>query len=174
MIERVGLGRRLLAAILDCGIAVFTWLTIIFFSAFVYSQSLQSIGQEITKTPNPAALLLFFAYLLFPFLYSLIETFTGASLAKMLLGIKIGNADGTPAARKTLMGRYLITQAPVASTLLAFLTSLSFFHTLGTILGLIIFFGFFLTLGQARQALHDKLSNTAVFRADSLRKTFNR
>ena len=183
MIERIGFGRRLLAAILDFWIAGFCTLIIVYFGFFEVVQSLQSNVQEISKTPNPAQLGdtlvsgmtgLWFALFLLMSLYISIEAFTGASPAKMLFGIKIGNSDGTPAARKTLMARFLIKQPTLVSTLLAFLTSLSFFDTLGTILGLIIFFGFFLTLGQSRQALHDKLSNTAVFRSDSLRKRFNR
>jgi uncharacterized RDD family membrane protein YckC len=149
VIERIGFGRRLSAAIVDSWIAGFGCLIIDFLGFSQVGQSLQSTGQETTKTPNPAQLAdilvpgmtVLFPLYLFVFLYSWIEAFTDASPAKMLLGIKIGNADGTPAARKTLMARFLIKQARLVSTLLAFLTSLSFFLTLGAILNLIIFSG---------------------------------
>lgn len=102
------------------------------------------------------------------FLYFLVEAFTGASLGKMILGLKIGNADGTQAELKTFLVRYAIKQSGSLLALLGALTGLGFFGTLGTIASLAIFVGCFFVLAEKKQAFQDMIANTAVFKKTDL------
>lgn len=96
-------------------------------------------------------------------LYGLIEAFTGASPGKMLIGLKIANADGTVASIGKLLGRYAIKNVLMLSSLLAALTGVAALGQLGGLLGLVVFIGCFFALGSARQALHDMIVGAAVY-----------
>ncbi|HEV8291170.1 MAG TPA: RDD family protein [Tepidisphaeraceae bacterium] len=95
------------------------------------------------------------------------EVFMAASPGKKLLGLAIANEDGTSAPPDRLWIRFAIKHAPnILSLLAAFLPMgvrglYSWFVALAA---LAFFVGCFLTLGQARQALHDILAHTAVFK----------
>ncbi|GIV56644.1 MAG: hypothetical protein KatS3mg040_1412 [Candidatus Kapaibacterium sp.] len=104
-------------------------------------------------------------------LYSLMEIAYGATLGKMALGIKIANADATTASTGTLATRWFI-KSGLASllNLLATLTAASILSTLATIVGIVIFIGCFFVLGANRQALHDMIAKTAVYRRRDIRQ----
>ena len=96
-------------------------------------------------------------------LYCLIEGLTGASPGKMIVRIHIRDASGAPASTGTLILRMIVKQIKVFATLLVSLTGSQLLTVVGLAGGLIVFFGCFLALGAARQALHDRFVQTAVF-----------
>ncbi|MDE3258257.1 MAG: RDD family protein [Gemmatimonadota bacterium] len=96
-------------------------------------------------------------------LYCLIEGLTGASPGKIVLRIQIRAASGAPAATGTLILRMVLKQIKVVATLIVSLTGSQLLTVLGLAGGVIFFFGCFLALGAARQALHDRILQTAVF-----------
>jgi len=95
--------------------------------------------------------------------YALLEAFTGATVGKMLLGIKIGDANGTKAGLGKLLVRYALKNGTFLCALLAGIIGVELLNKVGTVWGLIWFLGCFLTLTQARQGLHDKIAGTAVY-----------
>lgn len=100
----------------------------------------------------------------FAFFYSLIEAVTGASPGKMMLGLKVGTADGRPGSTALYVKRWVIK---FSGTLLGVLGAVPGFHVIGLLApaaGAIVFLGCFLVLGEKRQALHDIAAQTAVFR----------
>ena len=98
-------------------------------------------------------------------LYSLIEGLTGASPGKMILGIRIRDASGAQAAIGTLLLRMAVKHVKVVASFLVVLTGSQLLAVVGLAGGVIVFFGCFLALGAARQALHDRMVQTAVFSA---------
>jgi uncharacterized RDD family membrane protein YckC len=103
------------------------------------------------------------AFVVIGAVYFLIEGFTGYTLGKLILGIRIANADGTAASVPTLLGRYLVKNCNYVLSLVGFVTGMHVLVTLGRLGGLIIFVGCFFTLGAAKQAFHDMLMKTAVY-----------
>jgi uncharacterized RDD family membrane protein YckC len=95
--------------------------------------------------------------------YFLIEGFTGYTLGKLMLGIRIANEDGTAAGVPKLLLRYAVKNCNLLLSLAGLLSGTYALVTLGRIGGLIIFVGCFFTLGVKRQAFHDMIAKTAVF-----------
>lgn len=98
-------------------------------------------------------------------LYCLIEGLTGASPGKMIVRIHIRDASGAPAGTGTLILRMIVKQIKTVATLIVSLTGSQLLTVVGLAGGVIFFFGCFLALGAARQALHDRFLHTAVFPA---------
>jgi len=101
-------------------------------------------------------------------LLSLIEGFTGWTLGKLVLGLRIRNEDGTKASRSTLLGRWALKNIGYLFGSLAVLTKVSMFTFFGLLGALVIVLGGLFTRrakGLMRQTLHDKLLHTAVFKA---------
>jgi len=97
------------------------------------------------------------------FIYSIIEVVTGASPAKMILGYKAANEDGTSGDISLYLKRWAIKNASSVFSMLALVTGLIFLNPLGSIIGFVMFLGCFLALGDDRQALHDKIAKTAIY-----------
>ena len=95
--------------------------------------------------------------------YFLIEGFTGYTLGKLMLGIRIANADGTQAPVSRLLLRWAVKNNNFLLRVLALATSVRLLATLGSLGGLVIFIGCFLALGASKQALHDRICDTAVW-----------
>ena len=96
-------------------------------------------------------------------LYNLLEGFVGATVGKMLIGIKIGSDDGTKARVGTLLFRYVLKNIALVSSLLAGIVGITLIAKVGSLLGFVWFLGCFLVLGKARQGLHDMIAKTAVY-----------
>lgn len=95
--------------------------------------------------------------------YFLIEGFTGYTLGKLLLGIRVASDDGMAASVGKLLTRFAIKNCSFLLTLVSGLTGIAALRTLGNVAGLIIFVGCFFTLGMRKQAFHDMLAHTAVY-----------
>src|SRR3954468_18913622 len=94
--------------------------------------------------------------------YFLVEAFTGYSLGKLAVGLRIGSADGTLASTQKLLIRFACKHVHFVLGVLGLLT-LGLLTTLGSILGVVSFFGCFAALGDKKQALHDMIAGTAVY-----------
>ena len=159
--ERTGFGRRLGAFAID--IVIVTILTSV--AGFVTGDT---NGPESTDLHHLSDLTRLMAGVgpvvaTLQILYSLIEGLTGASPGKMILRIQIRDASGAPAAIGTLILRMAVKHVKVVATFLVALTGSQMLTVVGLAGGVIVFFGCFLALGAARQALHDRMVQTAVF-----------
>lgn len=158
---RVGFGRRLGALIIDVLIVlILTWIVQAVAGTKGASHGSgeghpHGLAQMVADFGLPAALV--------QLLYWLIEGLTGASPGKMILKMRIGDATGASASPETLILRMLIKHVNVLTTFLVALTGSHLLVWIGLTGGVIVFFGCFLALGAARQALHDRIVGTAVF-----------
>ena len=98
------------------------------------------------------------------FLYSLIE----ASPGKMVLGYIVGNEDGSAGDLSLYLKRWVIKNASSVFSMLALLTGLVFLEPIGSLIGVVMFFGCFLALTEQCQALHDKIAKTAIYNKQDL------
>jgi uncharacterized RDD family membrane protein YckC len=101
--------------------------------------------------------------------YYLIEGLTGITLGKLILGIKVANQDGTAAPIGTLITRWAVKSSGNILTLLGAILSISILGTIGGLVGLVIFVGCFLVLGVKKQAIHDLVAKTAVFKKSDIK-----
>ena len=87
--------------------------------------------------------------------YTLIEAFTGASPGKRAMGLKVAHADGTQGNVQLYLLRWALKNS---GSLLIFLPAIA------NLARLVFFFGCFATLGDKRQALHDMIAKSAVYK----------
>jgi len=106
--------------------------------------------------------------------YSTLEIFKAATPGKSLLKLKIQNEDGSDASRDVLFKRWTIKQVPNALRVVAgifMLISLNAIAALVGWVGVLALIGYVisccLTFKPQRQALHDTLTHTAVFKTQS-------
>lgn len=104
----------------------------------------------------------------FSTLYMISEAFWGATPGKMLMGLKIGTQAGMKGDIWIYFPRFALKNSSVLLDLLGRLTHLTLFSTLGGFAGMLIFMGCFLALGIRKQALHDTMVRTAVFKKGDL------
>jgi len=169
---RVGFGRRLGAGLLDyifitilllSGMAVFGLFDFInsidWESAMLNPEEMSIATETLTLKIMPLSFAITVAY-------CSMDIFFGATPGKMALSIKIGNSNRTIADLSTLTKRFIVKNIGSVFTLLYLITTISFFSSISAILSIVIIGGFFLTLAVHRQALHDKIANTAVFFKD--------
>ena len=178
MEKRIGFGLRLAAFAIDI---VFVWILsgIIsrFATTFMAVQAQAQVDELMASNPLLAgmytgemlnmvvsvtriSLIVIFARLL----YFSTEIFLGASVGKLLLGLKIANADGGNASVGALIGRYLLKHVKRVCTVLAFLVLTGVFNFFGSLFGFVIFIGCFFAAGDRHQALHDIICKTIVVR----------
>lgn len=93
------------------------------------------------------------------------EGLTGQALGKKLLKIRIKAADGSVAGPDKLFTRAAVKYSSSLLTLISAVTGIGFINTLGSLAFLVVIIGCFFVLGQNRQAFHDMLAKTAVFKA---------
>ena len=98
-------------------------------------------------------------------LYGLWEGLTGAAAGKLATGLIIANADGTPAEKDVLFKRFMFKNG-IASlfSLIGGATNSEIYNVIGGLWGVVFFCGCFVALGEKRQALHDMIAHTAVYR----------
>lgn len=83
---------------------------------------------------------------------------------KMILKMKIGDEGGVvPAPQHLLIKRWVIKWSPSLLNLLFALTFIRLFSWLASLAAIVVLVGFFFTLGENRQALHDTIAHTAVY-----------
>jgi len=177
MEQRIGFGKRLGALCLD---AVFVWVLAWVGGSTIGGMLGLASGAALSSTMSSAVdstavamaaiggvLGAVFGFLVAVFVigcvYFLIEGFTGYTLGKLILGIRVASDDGTAAPVTKLLGRFAIKNIYYVLGLASVLTGVRVLGTLGTLGGLIIFVGCFFVLGMKRQAFHDMIMGTAVY-----------
>ncbi|PKL78154.1 MAG: hypothetical protein CVV25_12545 [Ignavibacteriae bacterium HGW-Ignavibacteriae-4] len=166
---RVGFGRRLGAFIIDfifnsiIGFIVML-ATGVFSEILLIENPLNNID-KITLIIQDSSMIAVVIGLIY---YSM-EVLLGASIGKMLLGIKIASSDRSEASTSQLLNRYLLKHSNSILSVLGILLSIHLLQGLSSIIIVIIIIGFFFTLGSKRQALHDMLTNTAVYYKDNIK-----
>ena len=172
MENRIGFGKRLGAFLIDC---VLVWVVAFFGGSTIGGMlglgagaAMSSGDADAMKGMAMAGAIgavagVIIAVAVVGTVYFLIEGFTGWTLGKLILGIQIGNQDGTRAGTGQLLARYALKNCNLILTILAAFTHLSLLKTIGSLGGLAIFIGCFFVLGSARQAFHDMIAKTAVY-----------
>jgi len=181
IVNRVGfssrLGALLLDAIIICGVS-FVLAPILggVLGAALGGAGASAMGDGSTD-PGSAALVggfmgsiiaLMVVLPLIYVVYYLVEGLTGLTLGKLILGIKVANQDGTTAPVGTLMTRWAVKSSGNILTLLGTILGVSILGSIGGIVGLIIFVGCFMVLGAKKQAIHDMVAKTAVFKKSDI------
>ena len=178
MEKRIGFGPRLGAYVIDI---VFVWVLAGILSRVSTSWMAVLAQQQVDElvSSNP-----FFAQIYTPEMLSMVvattrislivifaeliyfstEIFLGASVGKIILGLKIANADGGDASKGALLGRYLLKHISKVCAVLSMLCIPALFNFFGSLFGFVIFIGCFFAAGDRHQALHDMLCHTVVVR----------
>lgn len=181
MENRIGFGPRLGAYVIDI---VFVWILASLFSAMVPTILADAAQKQIddTLSSNPMVasvytgemlkmLLSVIRVALFVNLARLIyfstEIFLGASVGKIILGLKIANADGGDASKGALLGRYLLKHISKVCAVFSMLCVPALFNFFGSLFGFVIFIGCFFAAGDRHQALHDMMCHTVVVRKET-------
>lgn len=166
---RVGFGRRFGAAIIDMIFSIIIGSLVITltgaFNEIMQIQDLMNNLQQISFILRDSSLISGLLVLLY---YST-EIFLAASPGKMILGLVIGSSNRFEAETGQLVNRYLLKHSNSLFSMLALITTYFIFETFSNILFLVIAIGFFFTLSNKRQALHDTLSNTAVYFKENIK-----
>ncbi len=177
MEKRIGFGRRFGAYAIDIvfviGISFILWSIMgeflerfIDWSKITDEEIEQS--QQIFGNLSDFLLTMSASVAIAAFLYNIIEGFTGYTLGKLMLGIQIGNQNGTKASANTLMVRFALKNISTLFGLIGMVTLISAINTTGSALGIVIFIGCFFALGEKKLALHDLIAKTAIYRKSEL------
>jgi len=105
---------------------------------------------------------------LFSYINVLIEMTTGSSIGKKILGIQIGNIDGTRTNIGHYFSRTVFKNFQLVFAIPNLFLAIDFLDVMGVIASIAFFIGCFFVLGEARQGFHDMLSKTAIFKKDEL------
>jgi len=103
-----------------------------------------------------------------------VEALWAATPGKLALGLRVGTDDGHEAPLPVTVQRWALKNAPTLVGLVAVVVGAvapapgRWLGLLSDLTGLVVLAGCFLALGQGRQALHDRLAGTAVYRAAHL------
>ena len=154
--ERIGIGPRIGAALIDVVCLILVAIPL----GFVFG-----LGSATAISDQPGGS--WFGAVIVAIImlgYWTLEIFKAQSPGKRALGLAIKNQDGSNASQEVLIKRFLIKQVSGILNLLTAITTIGAISMLGNIAGLIVFIGFFMVLRESKQALHDQLSETAVFK----------
>lgn len=95
--------------------------------------------------------------------YWLTEAFFGRTLGKLILGVRVMNADGERAVVATYFLRYFIKNLPWMLILIGILARVPALFPAAGVGAMVILVGSFAMIGREKRALHDFASNTAVY-----------
>ncbi len=177
MSKRVGFGKRFLAYLVDTVILSIIMGIIMFSSGYLQavqrivgsnSSDFMAMATQFATLANDYYLTFLFNQFIALFYFAL-EIVLGASIGKLLLGIQIADMNGKYASKSSLMMRYAYKHSseilavfgavPILGAVLGFA---------GTIMGLVIFVGYFFIFSESKMSFHDKWSGTAVFHKSDL------
>jgi uncharacterized RDD family membrane protein YckC len=102
------------------------------------------------------------------------EIYMAASPGKLALGLRIGDENGRPATLRQLAARWLAKNSGGLIQMIGDFAGARPILIAGNVAALCIVFGCFMVLGRSRQALHDTLAGTAVFKKSYLRAAGHR
>lgn len=174
ILNRIGVGPRLAAVSLD---SAFAWvgggLTALFCKN-VFRESLQKKVQEIggrEVADLGIGMVEFYSLLIailagvlcFSLLSGILEAFTGASVGKRFMKIRIRSEHDTQADWSKLLLRAVLKHVSFVFFLITLLTGIQLYTILGGFMGMVTGMGMVLILGETRQTLHDRIAETAVY-----------
>jgi len=177
MERRIGFGRRLGAYLIDIVFIIGSSFILAslfgdFFERFVDFSKVtdEQLAQMDALPGNFGDIMLTIgaAAGIFAFLYNLVEGLLGYTVGKLMLGIQIGNQDGTPADTGKLMLRFAIKNSSSIIGLIGMAAMVSLINSIGSAIGIVVIIGCFFALGEKKLALHDLIAKTAVFRKSEL------
>ncbi len=106
----------------------------------------------------------------FSIIFFLLEAFTGRTPGKFMFGLVVANENGTKGNINTLGLRALVKALPYIFTLVGIYTKIGTLETIGSSISFLIFIGCFFVLDPKKQAFHDLIAKTAVFRASEIER----
>jgi uncharacterized RDD family membrane protein YckC len=173
MDKRIGFGPRLGALLIDivlAGIAIVIIGPLVggLLGAAAMAEAAKVAGDPATEGAAAGGMLgalggLILGAPIIGALYFLVEAFTGYTLGKLMMGLRVATAQMTPATTGRLFLRYACKHPHFVLGTLGVLTGLDSLGTLGGLLGVVWFLGCFAAIGEKRQALHDLIAGTAVY-----------
>jgi len=174
MNERIGFGLRLVASLIDWIVIGIVGSIVGSFVGGMLGGSVGALaGAAVDETAAGGALGgimgavggAIIGISLVSLVWMIWEGLTGQALGKMLLKIRVKSADGSIAGVDRLLTRAAIKHISSILQLVAAATGIRLIGNLGSLAGFVIFVGCFFVLGQNRQALHDILAKTAVYKS---------
>ena len=100
------------------------------------------------------------------FIVMILECCTGITPGKLMLGMKVSNADGSDTSLGSIVTRGLLKYQYTWVVMLGFVTGLDFLVGISEFLSIVMFFGIFLIFGEGTQTLWDKIAKTSVAMKD--------
>jgi uncharacterized RDD family membrane protein YckC len=169
---RAGFGIRLAAALLDYLFIGIIFIIVLLSTGLIseYQYVFEDIlthpelVEDFTKAIMPYVFIVYFMY------FSL-EIVLSASLGKIILRLRIAQEDRKQAGYDKLTLRFIFKHSDNILQLIAFIGAITLFDTIASICGIVIIVGFFFVLSPKRQAFHDSLSKTAVFKQSDILET---
>ncbi len=173
--SRSGFGIRLGAYLIDALIMAIIIYTVAYIFATIFVQGVEDAvkaGEVITREDAVVVgegfidmlMKMIWGVVIGSLLYTLIEGITGASPGKMMLGLKIGNAHGGQAATGALIIRWAVKNISYICLFLLAATQVSIFGLFVNIGLLFLLISSLMALRASKQALHDDIAGTAVFK----------
>lgn len=167
MEKRVGFGPRLGAYLIDMVIVIILgWIFALLFAG-AFAALGAGVGGEMGGIVGAVGGIIVGAAFA-SILYFLLEGLKGYTLGKLLLGLQIANEDGTAGDINLFLKRFALKNISALVTIVAMIPFLAWLGIIGKLAGLAIFIGCFFVLGDKRQAFHDTLIKTAVFRKEDI------
>ncbi|MCX6567392.1 MAG: RDD family protein [Candidatus Aminicenantes bacterium] len=162
--KRANFGTRMAALAIDVvGVAI---VAIIFENPILkLADALGMIKFLSIDTSAEALMMVILAFWGAGLLYMLTDVVAAATPGKMFMRLKIRREDGRKTGIGNLLKRYLLKCSFLLIILPFGIVENTILSILFLSIGLIGFVGYFLILGGERQALHDRLSHTSVFRS---------
>ncbi len=169
--SRIGFGSRLSALIIDGIISSIGGIVLgVFFGKMLVNifSSGRGLNSEVAQAAGVIGTILGVVYglAIFGLLYGLIEAITGASPGKRLIKVIIRNVDGAKASIVALFLRFAIKNVASILSLIGGFLGLSFLSAVSGFAGIVVFIGCFFALSSRKQALHDMIVKTAVYRIE--------
>ena len=180
-VSRVGVGPRLAAAMLDYFLSTLAvmaaawkgwgWPAIV--EQLPGSEELTELYAPMEEALVAAGMVngvagLLAATALLGLVYPLVEGLTGASPGKWALGLQVGRPNGQRGNVALYLKRFVVKFIRPVLGALAALTGMSVLGWFAGPAGLVVTVGTLLLLAPHKQALHDKLAVTAVYRRSDL------
>lgn len=163
--ERIGFGLRFGAALMDVGFCIIVWVVVTMAFAGSATHLFAAAGTDQSTAAAGGLAIGWIASYIAAILYNCIEGFIGRSPGKALLGLYITYADGRPGDvglwfRRSFFKNLLVQLLGFAAGLFG-APACSYIAGVYTI---ILGVGGFMVFGGNKQALHDAIVGSAVYR----------
>jgi uncharacterized RDD family membrane protein YckC len=173
--SRAGFGVRFGAFLIDGLFMAIIIYIVGYIFAMVFIKSVEGVATSGTPMTNEDAAVavggfmsmimnMIWGLVIGSLLYTLVEGITGASPGKMILGLKIGTAQGGQAAMGSLLTRWALKNVNYICLFLLAATHVSIFGLISQIGSLFLLISCLMALRASKQALHDDIAGTAVFK----------